>query len=382
MEIEDVKAFATRLPSDDGSGVGTLPESRLFLATKNGCVYSKDFETVFVLVTADTGIRGWGEVQAPIGGHGVVYLIKEVLRPLLLGQDPLNRRGAWDRMLRAVRTRGHTNGLLADAIAGCDIALWDLAGHALHAPVAALAGGGRRTVPVYVSGLDGSSREQRVEFVSRCQATGFNRFKLVGGEGVRDDLDEAAAIREAAGDSAELYLDAHWCYTAKDAIVLGRGLEALGFRFLEAPVPTELIDAQVTVADKLSIPVAIGEEYRSVQQYLQLFRRGAVDVLQPDVGRCGLTGAFDIAAMARAYGVPIAPHVGVGMGVYVAAALHFAASLPELLVLEGRPLERMERINRILVGEGLVAKGGDLYLPPGEGLGVDVDEDVLLEMTV
>lgn len=385
MHITDVGIWIIRMPwpeltiGDKSTNPPPfLPQSRYFVRPENGCLYAGDLESVVVEVRTDQGISGWGEAQSPIGATATASLIQEVVVPQILGQDPLDREVIWDNLGRSMATRGHFTGVYRDAVAAVDIALWDLVGHALNVPVATLLGGIRRTrLEAYVSGVPGSTASRRTERArDLMEAQGFRHFKLALGYGVSEDVDEVRMMRDAVGNRVGLYVDAHWHYTATEAIRLGSALDALHVGFLEAPVPTENEEAFIRVGENTQIPLAVGEEFRSVRQHYRLLATGLVGVLQPDVGRCGITGCQEIVHLAKLFGIPVAPHVGVGLGIYVAAALQLAAALPQFYLMECDPDPGLILANQLLETP-LVIDHGAYLLPDGPGLGVTVNRECL-----
>ena len=380
MRIKSVRAWVLRMPWE-GEGDprdqwrdDTLPGSDYFLRPENGCVYAGSLESMLVKIETDEGIQGWGEAQAPIAAGATAAVVRELLGPLVIGQDPCDRQVVWSRMVRSMATRGHQTGLVRDAMAAVDMAVWDIAARAAGVSITTLLGGAfRRELEAYASGVPGRDFDARAENARRLVAAGFRHFKLVLGYGVREDTSEVEAFREVVGPAIGIYADAHWRYTADEAIRLGRELARLGVGFLEASVPTEAIEAQRRVASEAGLPVALGEEYRSPREYHDRLAAGAVGIAQPDIGRCGFTTARQIADLCQLFHVPVAPHLGVGLGVYVAAALQLAASLPNFYLMECDPHPGLVFANRIL-REPVRVEAGVYRVPQGPGLGVEVDE--------
>lgn len=386
MHITDVGIWIIRVPwpelsMGDNSTANPppfLPNSRYFVRPENGCLYAGDLESVVVEVRTDHGISGWGEAQSPVGASATASLLQEVVVPQIMGRDPLDREVLWDNLGRSMATRGHFTGVFRDAVAAVDIALWDIVGHVFNVPIATLLGGIRRTrLEAYVSGVPGSTASHRTDRACTLMETqGFHHFKLALGYGVSEDMDEVQTMRNAVGTGIGLYVDAHWHYTAAEAIRLGHALEEWQVGFLEAPVPTENEEAFIRVAKNIRIPLAIGEEFRSVRQYYRLLDTGVVGILQPDVGRCGLTGAKDIVQMAKVFGIPVAPHVGVGLGIYVAAALQLAAALPQFYLMECDPDPGLVLANQLLETPLKIDQGAYL-VPNGPGLGITINRERL-----
>lgn len=269
---------------------------------------------------------------------------------------------------------------MLDAIAACDIAVWDLKGRLTGRPLTSLLGGRyRQDVPCYVSGVPGRDGAERAQLAVQWRDRGFDRFKLSLGRSVTEDVETFRVVREAVGSQAVLNVDAHWRYAPFDAIVLGRRLAPLGLGFLEAPVAPEDRAGQAEVARALDTPVAVGEELRSRYAFRDLLTQRAADVVQPDVGRMGISEIMAVASLAEAFHTPVALHLGMGLGVYVAASLHVSATLPNLLVTEYQP--RQLRVANTLLRRPLRCESGSYLLPEEPGLGVEIDEDAVLART-
>ncbi|MBZ0298660.1 MAG: mandelate racemase/muconate lactonizing enzyme family protein [Anaerolineae bacterium] len=381
MPITAVEAVPVRIRRDEAY-LGALPPEAsargYFLRPPYRALYSVYFETVFVKITADS-VTGWGECLAPVAPEAVATLIDQLLAPALLGRDPLAVDVLWNTMYDLMRERGHYGGFMLDAISGCDIALWDLRGKLLNQPVYTLLGGAyRESIPCYVSGLPRPDDAGRVALAQDWTARDFHAFKLAAGNGVEADAASIAALRQALGPDATLLLDAHWVYTLDESIRLARGLEAENAAVLEAPINPEDLAAHVQLAAAVAIPIAIGETERTRYQFKPwLIQRGA-DLLQPDVGRTGLSELIKIARMAEAFNIPVAPHLSVGLGVCIAASIHAAAAIPNLYMLEYQP--PVFELANTLLKTPLVCAAGSYHLPEGTGLGVTMDEGKLAGM--
>lgn len=382
MTITAIEAIPVRIRRQEAY-LGTMPpgatEHNYFVRPPYRALYSAYFETCFVKITTSDGVIGWGEALAPVAPEVVATIIDELLRPVLLGGDPLAVDVLWRTMYDLMRERGHYGGFMLDAISACDIALWDARGKLLGQPVSALLGGAyRETVPCYVSGLPRPTDDERVSLALHWTRKGFYHFKLAAGFGVEPDASSIAALRRALGPDSHLLLDAHWVYSLDESIRLSRKLEAENAAVLEAPINPEDLEAHVQLAAAASIPIAIGETERTRYEFRRwLVHRGA-DLLQPDVGRTGISELIKIAHMAEAFNIPVAPHLSVGLGACIAASIHVAAAIPNLYLLEFQP-PVFELANMLLTTQ-LVCADGKYYLPSAPGLGVDIDEVRLREL--
>ncbi len=376
MRISKVEALPVRIKRDEAY-LGSLPAAvnpqAYFLRPPYRALYSAYFETAFVKVTTDDGLIGWGEALAPVAPETVQVIVEQLLAPALIGKDALAGNVLWNVMYDLMRERGYYGGFMLDAISACDTALWDLRGKMLAQPVYQLLGGAyRASVPCYVSGLPKPTAAERVELALSFVDKGFNAFKLAAGHGARADAQSLEALRVALGDDATLLLDAHWVYGLDEAIRLGKHLEELDAGFFEAPINPEDIASHAQLASAIAIPVAIGETERTRYQFRPWLMQKAADILQPDVGRAGISEVVKIASMAEAFNVLMAPHLSVGLGICIAATLHTAAAIPNLYLLEYQP--PVFEIANTLLKAPLVCSGGSYELPQGAGLGVELDE--------
>ena len=382
MSIIKVEPIPLRIKRDEAY-LGGLPKTAdsaaYFTRPPYRALYSAYFETAFVKITTAEGAVGWGEALAPVAPEVVCVIIEQLLAPALIDRDPLDGNVLWNVMYDLMRERGYYGGFMLDAISACDTALWDLRGKLLGQPVYKLLGGAYRDrVPCYVSGLPRPTAEERVALALEYVEQGFNAFKLAAGHGVRADTASVKALRDALGEDATLLLDAHWVYALDEAVQLGHALTGLGVGFFEAPINPEDIESHAQLAAAVAVPIAHGETERTRYQFRPWLTRKAADILQPDVGRAGISETVKIAAMAEAFNVKMAPHLSVGLGVCIAATIHAAAAIPNLYMLEYQP--PVFEIANLLLKSPLICNEGSYEIPLSAGLGVEVDESRLGEL--
>jgi D-galactarolactone cycloisomerase len=347
------------------------------------CAYPPQAQTCLVKVTAEDGTVGWGEAHAPLGPRATRALVEDVLASLLVGHEAWAVERHWERMYGAQRLRGQSTGYQMEAIAGVDIALWDLAGKLLGQPVYRLLGGPFRTeLPAYASGVPGATPAERVAAAERFLADGYRAVKASIGRGdVDTDLAGVAALAEALRGRADLLVDAHGAYTAENALYVGRELERLGVYWLEDPLPPEDVDGYVHLAAALNMAVAAGETECTRWQFEERLRRRAVDVILPDVCRAGgISEGRRIATVASLHNTRWAAHVSMGSSVHVAAAAHLAAASANFLIFEFSSTPNP--IGDRLLTAPLHPVGGVLRVPDGPGLGIQFDETRLQEHLV
>lgn len=382
-KIVDVQPIPIRIPNLQGversglpDGEQDLPGSVYHRKPHRGLVYTRHRETLFIKIIADDGTVGWGETLASVAPQIGAQIIESLIKPQLLGQDPLAGDYLWTQMYHAMRDRGHFTGFYMDALGGCDTALWDLRGRLVGQPVHTLLGGPyRRRLYAYASGVQGATPAERAQAARAWVDQGFRAIKLHLTAGRQDTLATVAAVREAVGPDIRLMVDAHNIYDVAEAIEVGRALEAHDVYFFEAPTDPENVAGLAELCATLRVRIATGESERSRFQFRDRLVARAVDVVQPDLGYVGLSEMRRIAALAETFHVPIAPHLSAGLGICIAATLNLMASIPNFLMVEYSPVS-FPLANRFLK-QPLVCEQGEILLPTGPGLGVEIDEDAL-----
>lgn len=375
MKISRIDCFPLKITTPQAylGGEVKASDSDYYYRPEYRCVYSRKMETCLVKITTDSGHVGWGEALAPVVPQVIAELITQLFAPLLTGQSPFASQVLNARMYDAMRDRGHITGYHIDALAAVDIALWDLKGQILNQPVFQLLGGAfREQIPCYVSGLPEPDLPARCALALRWQQKGFNAIKLALGYGVQQDIENVRAIRDALGPQASLFLDAHWNYSVAQAAELANALHPLGVGFLEAPLLPEDIAGHRELRAKSPLPIALGETERTRYQFRPFIEQRAMDIVQPDVGRTGITELMHIASLAQTWNLQVAPHLSVGLGPCIAASIHVAAALPNLFMLEYQP-PVFELANQLL-DTPLVCEAGHYALPQGAGLGIAINE--------
>jgi L-alanine-DL-glutamate epimerase-like enolase superfamily enzyme len=338
------------------------------------CAYPPQAQSCLVKVTAEDGTVGWGEGHAPLGPRATKAVVEDVLAPLLLGADPLAIERHWARMYGSMRLRGHVAGYQMEAIAGVDIALWDLAGKLLGVPVYRLLGGPFRTrLPAYASGVPGETIADRVASAERFVADGYTAVKASIGRGdVDTDLAGVAALADALRGKADLLVDGHGAYSAENAVVVGRALQAMGVYWFEDPRPPEDVDGYVHLAAALDMAIASGETECTRWQFEERLARRAVDVILPDICRAGgISEGRRIATVASLHNTRWAAHVSMGTSIHVAAAAHLAAASENFLIFEFSSTPNP--IGEALLRTELHPNQGTLQVPEGPGLGIEFD---------
>lgn len=343
--------------------------------------------TTVVRIRTDDGLEGWGEtfsvgLQPP---EIAASVIDSALKPLILGQDPLQTDVLWDTMYVRTRDFGR-KGVVIGAISAVDIALWDIRGKAAGLPVWALLGGSfRDRIECYATGFfrpggQGQASHMAQE-AERHADSGFSLMKVKLGFGLEDDISVMTSIREAVGDRAGFMIDVNHGYGASEAIRLGRALEDFQLRWIEEPVVPEDLAGYRRVRDALDTPIAGGEAEFTMYGFRDLIAAGGIDIAQPDICLAGgFTALKHINVLAQTGGVQVNPHVwGTAIGQY--ASLHAIANTPttNYSLFAQEPLFEYDTSSHpfrtALVDNPLDHKDGWLAVPGSPGLGLQIEED-------
>lgn len=336
-------------------------------------------EIVIVEVETADGLVGVGECLARKGATAYAKFIDEVFAPLLVGEDWRDRRRLWKQM-RGVLT-GRTGGMLIEAIAGVDIALWDIAGKAAKQPVAKLLGGlGRREIQAYASSINWLDDATVEREVTSALKAGFNQIKVKIGTPVPAAIERIRLVRRLAGDAIGLSVDANWAYDVDDAIRVGRVLADLDYMWFEEPIRPEDRRGYKMLRDKLPVRLAAGESDFTAIDAVELLEDRSLGLIQPDVARAGgITETWRIAELAQSFNVAYAPHVGWSGAVCVAASLQLAAAAENCLTFEcmvyDNPLR--QALLKAPVGDPAALTEGRLPIPDRPGLGIEIDRAAL-----
>jgi L-rhamnonate dehydratase len=341
-----------------------------------------------VRVQTDAGITGYADIETqPHVAHAIVEAPSEGavpgfqgLKSVLIGEDPFEVERLWHKMYMATVYYGR-RGAAIQVISGIDIALWDIMGKATGRPVYKLLGGGHRDkVRAYASTLFRSQPSAMAEACRSYLEQGFTAVKFgwgVFGQDPRRDIELVEAARHTLGDEVDLLVDTGWYVqrTPKEAIDLVRRLEPYRPYFVEELLHPEDYDGYARVADAVDVLIACGEQEATEWGFRTLIERGKIDVVQPDISRCGgLTTARKIVHLAEMHNRLIIPHAWTS-DLLTAASLHLNAFLQRSAFVEYNvttgPLSREICLNPIQM------KDGYLDVPQEPGLGVEVDEAAL-----
>ena len=348
-------------------------------------------DSLFVVVRTDQGITGYGE-SSPMNVRAIASLVNEALKPHVVGQDALERERLWEDMFFSTYKLG-VMGAQAEAIAGIDIALWDIFGKVTGQSLWQLFGGRRRDrVRVYAS-IGGGAEATPAEMARRAAkavAEGHTMVKIRMDWGVRrtdanpaHDWAVASEVRKAIGDKVELGFDPNNGFSVSTAIRLGRRFQdELGLVHYEEPVAQYDYAGLAQVVAALDVPVAAGEHEYTRWQFRDLITQANVDILQPDLVKCaGITEGLRIAALASTYNRMLVPHQ-TQPAIGTAANLHFTACFAREERAQEYDINPKRAVLNRVIHPPLEQKNGYLAVPDGPGLGIEVDEAELRRLRV
>jgi len=345
-------------------------------------VYVGSRDLCFVKVRTDEGLYGVGEAYSAGPDEATANVI-HYFEEWLLGMDPLDREGIWQKLYLGSRFPGGS--VVYSALSGIDHALWDIAGRALNTPVYQLLGGKcRQRIRVYQD-PGGDTPEQTAENALRLRERyGFTAFKtnplpwhmheMPWPRVLREAEIKVATLRSALGDDIEIGLDPHARILEPiKAIELCQVVAPYRPMFVEEPVRPENVEAMAEVRARSSVPIATGEMLYTKWEFRDLLKVRGADIIQPDICVCGgITEMKKIAALAEAEYVTMAPHNPMGP-VATAVNAQFAATAPNFLILEYHVDTESPR--KDLVQEPYEIVQGYLQLPDKPGLGIELNEE-------
>lgn len=340
-------------------------------------------------ITTDAGITGYSDMEtsAPVAKAAVEapqwsepgMECFEGLASLLVGENPLEIERLWYKMYRGSIYYGR-RGVAIQAISAIDIALWDLCGKFYGQPVCVLLGARwHEKIRAYASTLFRPTPEAMRTAAGRYLDQGFTAIKFgwgVFGEDPRRDVELVEAARLAMGERNDLLVDTGWFVDrTPTAIQVVRSLEPYRPFFIEEILNPEDYDGYRRVAEAVTTPIACGEQEATEWGFRELIERARVDVLQPDLTRCGgLTVGRKIVHMAERANALVIPHSW-SSDLLTAASLHLNAFQRRAVLVEFNTASGP--LSRTLGKEPIVLEDGFLRVPSAPGLGVDVNEETI-----
>jgi galactonate dehydratase len=345
---------------------------------------------LFVKVETDAGLYGWGEVYTVTAREPSLERLTQDLGQYLVGRDPLHIKQFTQALYRDVAIKRGSMDFYC-AVSGLEIALWDIAGKHFDTPVYNLLGGPcRGKLRIYgqptgdagdATGAAALGRRAANTVAKGYSALKFDPFPGPWQTWVERDVERiaverVAAVREAVGPEVDILIEVHRRLAPRHAIWVAHQIERYNPFWYEEPTPAENIDATVDVRNKIDIPVVVGEALYTKFEFREVFEKQAADIVNPDICNVGgLLELREIAAMAEAATVAVAPHGNNSTTVGLAASLQVAACIPNFLIME-YPVG-WERVANEIAVNPFVVENGAIALPTAPGIGIDLDEGAL-----
>lgn len=359
---------------------------------------------LFVEVETDEGVSGLGECTEYIGNSHLVRGL-EAIRPLVLGEDARHIEEIWQRLFHAYSNL-NSRGYVSHLISAIDIALWDIRGKALGAPIYDLLGGPvRHGVPLYTHVRDQWSSDDiagMVEGARKAREAGYEAIKTdpfppsrrgpagplrgtgqverLEPEAIARAVEWMAALRQEVGPHFELLVDAHGRFDVASAIKAARALEPIDLVWFEEPVHVESDNALRQVRENTDIPLCVGERHFTRWHYWQLLNDRLVDYVMPDVAWCGGISEWRrIAALAEVQYIRVSPHDALGP---VALAASFQVSMATPNLYREECLHTWFPAMRDIITPMFDIRGGSMYPNGRPGLGIELNMDAVDEYRI
>ncbi len=306
--IQRLEASAFKVPTDFPESDGT----------------AKWNSTTLILVELGAGkISGLGYSYAH---ESCVLFIRETLFPIVRGKNPFSISALWNEMNIAVRNFGR-NGIAASAIAAIEIALWDLKAKLLHLPLAKLLGNVRKNIPVYGSGgfTSYSEKQLRGQF-QKWIGEGLSMVKMKIGREPEHDEARVKSARKAIGEKVKLFVDANGAFSPKQAMHFAELFSEQNVAWFEEPVSSDDLSGLQFIREcaPAKMEIAAGEYNYDLLQARRLLEAQAVDLLQADATRCGITGFLQMATLCEAFQIPLSAHTAPALHAHLCCAANRA----------------------------------------------------------
>lgn len=368
-----------------------ITDVRTFIVTpkaRNAGVIGKK-NWLFVRVETDEGIHGWGEAYTQLSrDKNMEELVREIGK-YLIGRDPFNIKHFVGMVYDDFASRRGSMDLYC-ALSGIEQSMWDIIGKKLGVPIYNLLGGAcRDKIRVYANGwYTGASTPE--EYASKAADTlkqGFTALKfdpfpdpwrLYISERHEDmAVDIVSAVRDEVGSDVDLLIEGHRRLAPMNAIRFSKKIEKFRLFWYEEPVPVENVPALAEVRERTNIPIVTGETLYTKAAFREVFERRSADIINPDIGSCGILELKEIAAMAEPYYVAVSPHNYNSTTIALAATIQVAACIPNFLITEY--FVNFRNTGDEIAINPFEVDNGYIRLPSNPGLGLDLDMEKVLE---
>lgn len=367
MKITDVRSIILKQPTIEMVGDGSQ-------------------DTVVILVDTDEGITGIGEVDSS------PYVVKSIidmpashmacmgLKEVLIGEDPLDVERLWRKMYEKSIYHGRRS-VVIHAMSGIDMALWDIIGQKFGVPTGkALGGTYRDKIQAYCSVLMPGTEKEINELVEKHMNRGYQGIKLgwgALGESFEKDIELVKAARKALGPDKKLMIDIGMRWTdVKGAMRAVKTFEEQDVYWVEEPFHPDNLEGYARLNRSTDVRISGGEEVGTIHEYRELLSRGCVDIVQPDLSRCGgLTVARKLIDLSEEYNATIIPHA-FKTNILMAATLQYISALPNAWYLEFCEQDTILR-QTLTTPLFSIDNEGYVAIPKTKGLGININMDIV-----
>lgn len=363
MKITRIETFLLRVPYEMG---GPYP--------KFGGMPRTTMDILALRVDTDAGISGWGEAFGGPTAPATRLVIEQLLAPLAVGRDASAIEALMTDLARKLQNFGR-GGSVIFALSGLDIALWDIAAKVAGMPLHRLLGGAVRSeIAAYASMLAYHDAALVEENAARAVSEGFRQLKLH-----EKTVADVAAGRRGAGAGLPMMVDTNCPWTVDEAIDMARALAPFDPAWIEEPVwPPEDFAGLAKVGKATPIPIAAGENARTLADFRLMLESGAVSVIQPSIGKMGgITEMRKVMALAEKHKVRLVPHCTY-FGPAALATMHILATVSATPVLE----RFYCTLEASPFGKALLPRNGCVSVSDVPGLGADPDPELLARYSV
>jgi L-alanine-DL-glutamate epimerase-like enolase superfamily enzyme len=333
--------------------------------------FSGSSQLGLVTITTDEGIEGHAFLGSAYNGADLdAGQLMRFLKPIVVGQNPLDR----ERLYQAMWKRSRTT--TVRTIGAVDVALWDIAGKAAGMPIHRLLGSYRDSVPAYASSQVLDSAAAYAEQAREFKARGWAAYKIHPPQNWREDIKVCEAVRAAVGPDYTLMLDSVWAYDYEAALRVGKAIEQLGYYWYEDPLADQDIYNYVKLHEKLDIPL-MATEYPSagLDSYAPWVIQRATDFLRGDVAvKGGITTMVKTAHLAEAFHMKYEVHHG-GNSLNNVANLHVIMAIKNCELFEVLLPDEAQKYG--LQQDLAIDRNGMIAAPTRPGLGADIDFDLI-----
>ena len=331
-------------------------------------------EAGFVRVFTDEGIEGNSDFFTHALPSKLLGEQIAAIKQYIVGEDPFNTERIWCRIFNTTRS------VLSIYALGCiNVALWDILGKALNIPIYRLLGGFRERIRAYASTQCCENIDSFVKLIKSLVDQGFTAIKFHSWSDPERDIKLSRSIREAVGEGIDLMIDPMGLYDRRGALKVGSVLDELKFYWYEEPMPEEDVEGYIELCQRLDVPIVGFDSLRlSFGNYANYISKGALDIVQADPGRQGISWNKKVAGIAEGFGRKFQAHA-FGTPLSQAASLHLMCGISNGDLFEVQvpqwPFKDAVKNSIALDGDGYV------NVPQTPGLGLEIDWEIIDTIT-